>query len=224
MAIAIYLASLVFFVAGANVALAAGLPYFIVISVPAALIALILPVFQSPKTKEFVLGLKLKFQKWMERDPVEVIIETARELKVTPKTKEKILSIAKEVPTLQKEIKKLQERLAEMKSERDAAGSQAIAAEAGALKKDVNECVAAACKKVAESLTGQYRALDALIGEHSASIAEKEERMKVLLELLKRAKKEAEFGEEYDVLAKKAMKTQKRVKKIVEKISSDLSK
>jgi len=224
MDIAIYLACLIFFTAGTVVTLVAGLPYFILISVPAAFIALIIPVFQSSKTKEFVLGLKLKLQKWMKRDPVQCIIETARELKVTPKTKEKILSIVKEVPMLQKEIKKLRERLTEIKSERDDAVSQATIAEASALKKDVDECVAAACKKVAESLAEQYRALDALIGECNSSVAEKEGRLKDLLGLLKHAKKEAEFCEEYDVLAKKAMETQKRVKKIMEKISSDFSK
>ena len=224
MDIAIYLACIVFFTAGTVAAFVAGSPYFVLISVPAAQIALIIPVYQSLKIKEFVLGLKLKLQKWMERDPVQVIIEKARELKVTPKTKEKILSIVKEVPMLQKEIKKLHERLTEIKSERDSAISQAADAEASALKKDVDECVAAACKKVAEALVGQYSTLDALVREYSASVTEKEGRLKDLLDLLKHAKKEAEFCEEYDVLAKKAMETQKRVKKIMEKISSDLSK
>jgi len=218
--VALYVASLVFFFVGIVVAFGVGFPYFLLISVPTVLFSLLIVVLHLPKGKEFLLNLK---QKWEARDETKRIIQTALNLKVSPKTKEKVLSVVKELPVLQKEIKVLSERISEINTELGAVISQLVIAEASAMKKDVDEYAAAACKAVTESLLKQKETIEALLAEYLLILQEKEQKLKQFLELLAHAKQEADFCKEYDFLAKTSLDTQKRVKSLLEKISGDLS-
>lgn len=202
------------------VAFGAGFPYFLLISVPVILFSLLIVVLHLPKGKEFLLNLK---QKWEARDETKRIIRTALNLKVSLKTKEKVLSVVKELPVLQKEIKKLSEWISEINADLGAVISQLVIAEASAMKKDVDEYAAAACKAVAESLLKQKETIEALLAEYFLILQEKEQKLKQLLELLAHAKQEADFCKEYDFLAKTSLDTQKRVKSLLEKISGDFS-
>lgn len=217
--VATYIAGFMFFEIGAIVAFGAGLPYFILLSLPAAVIVL----FISPKGKEWFLPLKQKIQAyWEKKNEVKRIARAALKLDVSAKTKQKIIAITDEIPELQKEIKRLRGLIKEIEINLRAVISQLAVAETSALKKDVDECVAAASKAVADSLLRHKESLEGLLSEYRMILAEKEEKMEEFLKLLACAHEEARFCWEYDFLAKTAMETQKRVKDLLEKIASDL--
>jgi len=213
-------------VAGAFV----GLPIFIILFVPASLVALlVVGYFPSVRLQALLSGQKKKLQKKTAfRNEMKKEINKALALKVSPETHRKIASACEEVPELLKDVLKWNTLAEETKEKIDVINAHfaklSEISDGAKVDSEVMNSIIAGNAEIDRSFCCQR---DAFAGTRktfldNASVGEK--RLAEIREIFAAAEKEDAFCKKFDQVSENSKRVEKDISIFVNKIANELPK